>query len=181
MPAGEAIDNRERFGSSASPLLASAPSWLFLVSGLVLAAATVLIPAERDRAQAAWQHERAQAIEQHARLRVARYEAAIDALDTRDPVFLAHLRRQLDPDAATPTGSTLLIRRGGGPLLGLDPVFEPPAAPRPTNSTLATLVTSNRSRLWIIAAAALCLLLGVLPPAEDVDPDPEPEEARGGG
>jgi hypothetical protein len=152
-----------------TPLVRLDPGWLFLLAGLAVLAATVLIPAYDDLAQARWQRDRALAIEQHRVQRLERYGAYLDALDRRDEsVVLSLAAEQLNK---VPVGRQPLLPPAdpGTRSASVFPMLEPEPLRLPTvqaqDSTLARLATGDRTRLWLIAGGALCVLLGVLPPA----------------
>jgi hypothetical protein len=68
-----------------------------------------------------------------------------------------------------PREQRLLPTRGEADTIFRD--FEPPPPAEPIlvqqESLLATWALGDRSRLWLIAAAGLCILIGVMPPATD--------------
>lgn len=141
------------------------PEWLFLLAGVALLSATVLLPAARDLAELRWQRDVALAVERQQRERVFRYERYALALAARDPqVVRALAAAQLNrmPDGRVPL---LLASNDAAASPALDP---PPirmrARPAPA-SRLEHWATDRRSRLWLIAAGGACVLLGVLPRA----------------
>jgi hypothetical protein len=143
------------------------PGFLFLLAGLALLAAAVLIPAQQDLAQARWRRDAALAHEQTHRDRLDRYQQYLAALDRNDPAVLESLTlRQLNiyPDHAEPVGFALPPARQTASIfhqLEPPPTVVPEAAHR--NSFLARLVTDRHARLWVIGFAALCILYSVLP------------------
>jgi hypothetical protein len=154
--------------AKARPLLAPIdPGYLFLIAGLALLAAAVLIPAQGDLADARWRRDTALAHEHTHRERLERYEHYLDALDGRDPAViesLAVLQLNILPDRAAP------VTLGPSPIDRSASIFrqlEPPPAVMPARdqhqSILAGLVTDRGARLWVIAFAAVCILYSVLP------------------
>lgn len=149
-------------GPSRSPLIHF--GWLFLLAGLGIAAATVLIPAEDDLREAAWQRDRALALEARSRERMHRYRMALEAVDQRDPLMMERLaalyRDERHPDAAVLLHEAVA---DNSPFRGLEP--PPPAEPTLvyTDSMLARWSRDERTRLWLIAGAALSILIGLLP------------------
>lgn len=154
----------------ARPLLAPLdPGWLFLLAGLALLAAAVLIPAQQDLADARWRRDAALAHEHNRLERLHRYETYLEAVRHNDPELVRSL-------AASQLG---LVRRGAEPVNShrhpnllsasvfrqLEPGAVTVASPPEPTSTLARLVTSRRTRLWVIAFAAVCVLVGTLPGA----------------
>ncbi|HED52896.1 MAG TPA: hypothetical protein ENJ00_01675 [Phycisphaerales bacterium] len=147
--------------------------WLFVFAGLGIIASAVLIPASEALQEARFQRDRALVSEQLRLDRLDRYRAYLLALDERQPALLAQLRAiQLNqyPEGMRPLGEP-----AGDPALASASVFEMleppvPAEPEPPaffrgRSRLAELAHGERSHLWLIAGGAVCLLIGVLPPA----------------
>lgn len=145
-------------------------SWLFLGAGVALAASAVLIPAGAALAEAEYQRDVALANESLALARLDRYREALKALDERDPVYIAHLRSMLDPDEATPDEGTLLVHARGFPLVTFGAQAPQVPAPARVDSMLSRLVMDPSTRLWVTAAAAICLMLGLMPPAGEFEP-----------
>lgn len=154
---------------SRKPLVAIDAGWLFLLSGLTILSATVLIPAYDDLAEARWQRDRAVAIERHRLERLDRYGAYLDAVQRgEESVVLALAAEQLNK---VPVGWRPLTPVADPGLRGASvfPALEPPplrVEPREkTDSMLARLAMGERSRLWMLVGGAMSVLLGVLPPA----------------
>lgn len=160
--------------------------WLYLIPGIILVAAAVLIAAEDDLHEARFRRDEALAIERRHAERVNRYEAYARAVQRRDAtVVRALVVGQLN---ATPTD---LVEEHIPGLPVFDPAeifasLEPPAAEPAhrvrTNSVLARWATDDSSRIWMLASGALCTFVGLLPPAtrrrddqsrwtDDADPD----------
>jgi hypothetical protein len=152
---------------SRGPLLDA--GWLFLLSGLLLIASAVMIPASRDLARAHWRRDRVLLTEMHRLHRLTRHESYLGALLEGDDAVAYQL-------AATQLG---LARQGAeivnlpdnGPTANAS-VFaslEPPAielpAFRETDTRLARLVNDERTRLWVLAIGAMLVLVGLLPPS----------------
>lgn len=161
MPASEA--DEARFTLDAG--------WLYVLAGGVVFASVVLIPAIDDAHQAEAVAARAKVWADHQAERVERYSEYLDALDRRDPTLIASLAAaQLH---LTPAGKRALLPADTSALAEADAIvfadIEPPApvAPpvyAPPDSTLARLARGDRSRLFMLAGAALCMLYGLLPP-----------------
>lgn len=156
------------------PLARFDPGWLFLIPGAVILAATVLIPAQDDLAVAAWRHEQAEAALEHRRDRLRNYTEYLDALDRGDEAVLLDLAaRQLN---LAPAGRKPMLMPAAATSLSASvfPQLEPPPPQRPRldlpQTILRRLTTDNRTRLWLAAAGALCILFGVLPPTVRVHP-----------
>ena len=156
-----------------APIADLDPGWLFLLAGIGVIAATVLLPAIDELSQARVQRDRAVALYENRGLRNTRYQAYLTALEGEEPALVAALAatqlnqipedRQLvlePPDPATASASVF-------------PELEPPPPTlpewEPSKSVLHRLATGERSRAWLLAAGGLCLLLGVLPKARAYD------------
>ncbi len=150
-----------------APITRLDPGWLFLIAGLAILSATILLPAKADLDEARWQRDRALAIESQRRERLIRHERYLRALEAREPGVVQSL-------AAT---QLHLVPEGRVPILPVNlnadasvfPTLEPAAIHlpehRPIASTLARLATGPRSRLWLIAGGAFCLMVGLMPTA----------------
>jgi hypothetical protein len=153
------------------PLIRIDPGWLFLMAGLALVAATVLIPAGNDLEDARWERNKALAIERHRVQRLERYGQYLAAVHRGDEdVMLSLVATQLNmspiervPLMAVP--DPLDTSASPFPALEPEPLVLPPK-PRPDTapSLLTRLTTDDRHRLWLIAAGVVCILIGVLPP-----------------
>jgi hypothetical protein len=134
-------------------------------------AAVVLIPATESLQKARWQRDRAIAVERHRQERITRYEEYLAALDEQNPSLVLSLAEsQLNE---IPADRTVMHSATGGPLgsrsqdLSVFPGLEPPPIQlpefHPVESTLSHLVTSPKTRGWMILGGAVCVLVGLLP------------------
>jgi len=143
------------------------PGWLFLLSGLALLGATVLIPAAEDLDKARWQRDRALLVEAHRLERLTRYDEYLAALDTREPALVLSLAasqlNQIPADRAPIPGRALSAGSSASVFPGLEPApLKLPQRLR-MGSLLERWTTDNRTRLWLIAGGAACVLIGLLP------------------
>ena len=147
------------------------PAWLFLVAGIGAIGSGVLIPAAESLADARYQRDVALTWESERLDRLSKHEAYLESVLAREPATIAQLRAmQLNE---YPTGLTPLGTPSVDPGLASASVFamlepEPhtpptPPAHRTDRSRLARWATGERSRLWLMAGGAICLLLGVMP------------------
>jgi hypothetical protein len=153
-----------------SPISYLDPGWLYLLAGIVLLAATVLIPAADELGVVRNQRDRALAVEQHRVERLANYEQYLVALDGEEPSLVRALAAcQLNQ---IPVNRTLILETpelmpGATATASIFAALEP--APlrlpdrRTPDSILFRWTTSDTSRTWLIAAGAFCLLMGLLP------------------
>lgn len=145
------------------------PGWLFIISGVALLACCVLIPASNEVEEARFRRTEALKVEAHRSLRLARYEEYIGAVDSRQrQVLLALAESQLN-QIPTDRGA-LPIGKHKSELGGADasvfPALEPPAfVPgeyNPTVSRLEELVTSEKSRKWVLITGLVSVLVGLV-------------------
>jgi hypothetical protein len=155
--------------SNPAPLAYLDPGWLYLLSGIALVAATILIPAVRDLDDVRHQRDRALVLEEHRLERLQRYQDYLDALERREPALIMALAAsQLNQ---IPRGRTLIIESPETTLASAS-VFaqlEPPPPVLPERhhprSILFRWTTSERTRPWLLAAGGVCMLMGLLPRA----------------
>lgn len=150
------------------PVIPADPGWLFLVPGLALVAATVLIPAYDDLSFAELERDKLRVVEQHAAKRLENYSLYLDALLRADEGLALTL-------AAThlnlaPADRAIIALPGEGTSASLNPfpALEPPPPRMPVRVVPDTILqrwsTNERTRLWALASGAMCVLLGLLPP-----------------
>lgn len=136
------------------------------MSGLVILSATVLMPAEDDLARARANRDRALALETHRSATLANHLAYLDGLSRGDETVLLSLAAtQLN---LAPADREVIIAPVGGSVSPLDRLgasYEAPLVSMPPDSMLHRLATDRQARLWLIAAGAMCVLYGLLPPA----------------
>lgn len=151
----------------ARPLFRLDPGWLFLLSGIALVSATVLIPAFDDLRKAEWNRDRARAVENYRKERLSNYSEYLDASRAEDRtlvVSLAATQLNLAPADKQPMLDTTQI---GLPPLDIDRPLEPsfthPPAPAAPRSTLQRWATDARIRPWLLGAGGLFMLIGLLP------------------
>lgn len=154
------------------PLFRLDAGWPFLLTGIGILAATVIIPAQHDLDVVRWQRDRALAIEHHRMDRLERYGTYLAALEKNDEtVMLSLAASQLNkspadriplegrPDPARSSASVF-------PELEPGPV-KLPEKPAVTerSSLLSRWAIDDSLRLWMLAGGMLCVLIGVLPPS----------------
>lgn len=143
--------------------------WLFVLAGLAVIAAAVLIPAFDDLDEARWQRDRAVAIEKHRTQRLERYAEYIAAVDRRDEnVVRALVAEQLNK---VPKGWSTLepVAEPAARDASVFPALEPEPLeidPRtPVDSALSRMARDDRKRLLMVIGGAVAVLIGVLPSA----------------
>jgi hypothetical protein len=159
-------------GSIPVPLIRLDAGWFFLLAGLGLIAATVLIPARHDLAIAEWQRDRALAIEKHRMDRLERYGKYIAAFDQGDESVLLSLaatqlnKSPVDRVPLTPVKNPAQTSASVFPELEPGPVSIPPKPVITDKSSLLTRwTTNNATRVWLLAGGVLCVMIGLLPPS----------------
>ncbi len=154
------------------PLFRFDPGWLFLISGVAILAATVLIPARQELAVAAWSRDRALAIEKHRTDRLNRYTTYLKAVERGDESVLLSLaasQLNMSPIDRVPLSAMAdpgVTNASVFPDLEPDPVriAEKPVI-NEQSSTLTRWTTSDQWRLWLMAGGILCVMIGLLPPS----------------
>ncbi|MBL9032922.1 MAG: hypothetical protein JNM80_14595 [Phycisphaerae bacterium] len=170
------MSEREAQCRSRAPIAYLDPGWLYLLAGLALLGATVLIPALEELAQVRHERDRALALERHRLARLERYEGYAEAVRREDPslvIALAAAQLNQIPDNRTLVIEPLDQARGATVFAGLEPPpLVLPDRPR-VDSILQRWTTSDSARPWLIAAGAVCLLVGLLPPSRGWSADPQ--------
>ena len=153
-----------------APIAALDPGWLYLIGGMVLLAATVLIPALSELDDVHIERDRMLAVEHHRGERVTRYRNYLDALEREEPsLVMALAAGQLN---LIPQGRTLALQTpdllAAPQRAAIFPALEPPPLrlperPKGGGSILQRLTDSDVTRPWLIVGGAVCLLMGLLP------------------
>lgn len=138
--------------------------WLYLAAGAALLAAVALIPAQDELA-------RARAIQEKAETQIERRRAMLADCGDR----LAALAEPNDTLLASLALTHLNLAPAGARWIDLDAQAAPPhrvatvserrPAPQPERSTLARIATERPWRSVLIVLGAVCVLVGLLPPA----------------
>jgi hypothetical protein len=154
------------------------PTWLFLVAGVALVAATVLVAAQDDVDEARHLRDQQLAVEKHREARLNNYKEFLAALDEKQPALVQSLAssqlNQIPVDRAAIPGTV----QDNTVQASVFPALEPPPVVLPVqtkvDSTLRKLATTDATRVWLLAGGALCMLLGLLPASK------KPGEVVGG-
>ncbi|MFG0258027.1 MAG: hypothetical protein ACF8GE_09015 [Phycisphaerales bacterium JB043] len=145
--------------------------WLYLLGGLGLLVATVLIPASDDLARARLQHDRAEALEARASERLRLHSDYLDALARGDETVLMSLaQQQLN---AVPEGVRVVYLDDRDVEASFEASVVRDLEPSPTvlaeldlpQTVLRRWTTDNSARMWLILGGGVCVLFGLLPPA----------------
>lgn len=155
---------------ASQPLFRIDAGWLFLIAGLVVLAFTVLIPAQHDLDIALWQRQRATVIEQHRLERIDRYGKYLKGLESGDESVALSLaavqlnKSPIDRIPLNPHSEPASLSASIFPHLEPAPaVFPGRPAVNERSSLLTRWAINDHTRLWMLAAGVLCILLGLLP------------------
>ena len=148
--------------------------WLYLISGLVLTVAAIVLPAHQDLA--VLQQKRAVIAEDYADLnrQIAVHQTFLDDLMAEDPKLQDRIVQMQFNQAAT--GTPVVIDRAAAKT-PLDWVAQRARQTRavditmPRDSILTTL-TKGRNRLWLAGAGVFVIFIGLVisPPCEIQSP-----------
>jgi len=159
----------DRANAHSAPLFRVDPGWLFLIAGCVMISATVLVPAQDDLLEAHAFREKALALESYRAGVLAKHTAYMQAIDAQDETVILDLAAtQLN---LVPKGKTVLLAPNVGSdapvsiLASLDVPYVRPVPPSAPDTVLHRLTSHPRARLLILAASAVAILYGLLPPS----------------
>jgi hypothetical protein len=151
----------------ARPLFRLDPGWLFLLSGIALVSATVLIPAFDDLRKAEWNRDRARAVENYRKARLSNYSEYLDAARHEDRTLVVSLAATQLNLAPADKQAMLDTTQVGLPPVDifspLEPAFKHPPTPAAPRSTLQRWATDSHIRPWLLGAGGLFMLIGLLP------------------
>jgi len=142
------------------------PGWLFLLAGIALLAAIVLVSAADDLAETRYARDTALVLRDLHAERLARHEAYLAAIDDANPAVIEQLTvtqlNALTPGKKSLPGTAIPVSRTASVFGEL----EPPARPAPRRDRVGSALerwATGDGRIWMIGAGGLLLLLGVLP------------------
>lgn len=143
------------------------PAWLFLLAGVALLGATVLVSAQAQVDDAAYVRDRALAVEKHRESRIDRYRELLVGIETKQPALVEALAssqlNQIPASRAAIPGTVTdnMANASVFPALEPPPFFEPPRTK--IQSRLARLTSNDATRVWLLAGASVLILVGLLP------------------
>ena len=148
------------------PLFRFDPGWLFLIPGIALLMACVLIPAEHDLEGLRRNVVRMEAETAHADARLDAYGDFFDDLEAREPALVRRLAagqlNLVEADATPLMVSTALV----APVSDWIERTVPPKAeliePEHMEPSTLTRWAMGRGRLWVIGAGTLAIFVGLL-------------------
>jgi len=145
------------------------PAWLYLIAGVALLAATVLVSAQAQVDEARFVRDRALTVEQHRQQRLDRYREFLVAVETKQPALVEALAssqlNQIPADRAAIPGTMHDSLVDASVFPALEPA--PMAEPTRTHSTsmLVKLTSNDATRVWLLVGASVLILVGLLPAA----------------
>jgi len=164
------------------------PSWVYLLAGLGLLGATVLVPAWLDLKDIRWQRDALQAEVESYKQQVQRYERFSAALDRRDPGLIQRLAQQQfnlsTPGERVMTLQTVGVERASQRLLpdpycvdplqraapvdGIDALLArtapaPPPDPKaePIRASMIVRLTTGEHRMGLVAVGGIFFFVGL--------------------
>lgn len=146
------------------PLLPLDSGWLFLIPGLAMLAACLLLPNQQRLNGQRDDHSRLQAEQRYVYERLGAYSRFIDEIAENDPGLTRRLvAAQLN---LVPAGDEPLIlsRTLASPVtdwIESTVEYAPPEARSVESSRLLSL-TTGRHRLWVIGGAVMCVFIGLM-------------------
>jgi len=155
----------EQLQSQSDTAASEISRWAFFICGIILIVAAAILPLHADLEYTRHQRNLALLAEQENVARNVSYQSMIAAIDQHNPDTL-HLLAQSNLGMIPADHDALLV-----PGQRADPMIfellEPAALDRPAfapqYSRLEKLVMTTKSRLWVIAAGMLLVLIGILP------------------
>ena len=152
---------------AARPFTIFNPGWLFILAGIGILASTVLVPAQRELADARWARDRALEAQAHREARLENYREYLSALEQKQPSLVMALAasqlNQIPADRSPIEGMTEVSRADASVFAALEPRPMKELAQRRVDSVLARITSNGTTRLWLIAGGIVCLMLGLLP------------------
>jgi hypothetical protein len=149
------------------PALRLHPGWPFLLAGLALLCAVLVVSAQREVEEVRHARDRALAVEQHREARMLRYKEFLAALDERQPALIESLagsQLNMIPAQRAAIPGTVHDYAGDASIF---PALEPQPLRMPElrrgDSVLSRLARSDTMRLWLLAGATVLILVGLLP------------------
>lgn len=140
------------------------PGWLFVIAGVAMLAAALLIPARIDLQQMVDQRDRIRHNEYVVVERLERYDMLLSELERGEDVLLRRLAlTQLNK---LPEGEEPILVSGTFDLpitRWVDAsINEPPPEPTPVPDSTLTELVSGENRLWVIAGSVFCVFVGLV-------------------
>jgi hypothetical protein len=146
------------------PRIRIGAGWLYVLAGLGLCAAGMLVPARADLEDLRRQRDRLAGEKAIAEERVAAYESFLRLLEADDPALIRRLaaaQLNLVPEGETPV--LMAASRTATVTDWIDGnVRAEPAAAAPPRDTLLSRLVGGPGRLWVLAAGVVVVFVGLL-------------------
>ena len=141
------------------------PAWLFLLSGLAILAACVLVPAQDRFEEVRWGRDRAQTMLAHAQLRFDRYQMVNEALGRADESLIRTLvasQLNLVPVGAPDQTATVLAssRPNADVLASVEPDIPRLPVRRVRDTRLRRLGMDQSTHRWLLIGGCGCVAIG---------------------
>lgn len=141
------------------------PGWLFVLAGLAVCVASVLVPAQSDLAALRRQHDRLLHQRRIGEARLAARRRFLDQLERGEPQLVRRLAAaQLN--LAPADGVPLLVAASRDRTVTdwIDESITAPAPPpdRAPDETLLSRLTGGRHRVWLLAGGIMSMFIGLL-------------------
>jgi hypothetical protein len=154
------------------------PGWLFMIAGLAMCAAWLLIPAHNALRDVRDQLDALEAEDSALADRLRAHAECLDALDRSDPRVIQRLAAtQLN---LIPEGQRAALRAtwtSASVTDWIDSTVTPPPAPAPPReASLLSRLVEGPHRLWVLGGAMMCILFGLIS-GEGGGSQAEPEES----
>lgn len=140
------------------------PGWLFMLAGLALVAAAVLVPASYDLWVLRAQQQQLAAQEAENYKRLDAYSQFASSLQAADPQLVRRMAAsQLNRMPKGETPLLLSTTANQTPLDWVDASVQPVVANvTPFPDSLLSRLTLGRKALWVAGAGVMCVFLGIL-------------------
>jgi hypothetical protein len=140
------------------------PGWLFMLAGLALVAAAVLVPASYDLWVLRAQQQQLAAQEAENYKRLDAYSQFASSLQAADPQLVRRMAAsQLNRMPKGETPLLLSTTANQTPLDWVDASVQPVVANvAPFPDSLLSRLTLGRKALWVAGAGVMCVFLGIL-------------------
>jgi hypothetical protein len=148
------------------------PAWLYLIAGVALLAATVLVSAQAQVDEARFVRDRALKVEDHRQLRLSNYREFLAAVETKQPALIEFLASSQLNQIPADRGAIPGTLSGSLDDASVFPGLEPPAMVEPKrthmDSMLVRFTSNDATRVWLLVGSAVLILVGLLPASKNV-------------
>jgi len=141
------------------------PGWLFILCGLFICSASLLVPAHRELEESRRQLEDVKSQEQWAVQRLAAYDEFMNQLDSEDPGLIKRLASR--SFNMLPEGDTPVLMDVGASEASIEQWIEstiaaPERAGPAGSSSMLAAISTGPYRPWFLACGVACIFIGLL-------------------